>query len=83
MDERRTATRLRALKAARIVLPGGYSTFDCMVRNLSPVGAKLVLEQTFDVPDAFQLNFEDGSVRQCTVKWRNPKELGVAFAADA
>ncbi|MBW8298737.1 MAG: PilZ domain-containing protein [Hydrogenophaga sp.] len=83
MDERRTATRLRALKAARIVLPGGYSTFDCMVRNLSAAGAKLVLEQTFDVPDAFQLNFEDGSVRQCTVKWRNPKELGVAFTAEA
>ena len=83
MEERRTTPRLRALKAARVVLPGGYSTFDCTVRNLSAAGAKLVLESTFDVPASFHLNFEDGSVFSCSVKWRNPKELGVAFGVEA
>ncbi|MHA7970826.1 PilZ domain-containing protein [Rhizobium terricola] len=79
MEERRASPRLRALKAARIVLPGGFSTFDCTVRNLSSAGAKIVLETTIGVPNDFTLNFEDGSTHACDVKWRTPKELGVAF----
>ncbi|GEO87141.1 MULTISPECIES: PilZ domain-containing protein [Alphaproteobacteria] len=79
MDERRAHPRLRALKGARVVLPGGHSTFDCMIRNLSPSGAKIILESTVGVPDVFQLKFEDGSARPCLVKWRNATEMGVAF----
>ncbi|MCJ7996617.1 PilZ domain-containing protein [Rhizobium cremeum] len=81
MEEKRAQPRARALKAARIILPGGYSTFDCMVRNLSAGGAKLVMETTVGVPDEFSLRFEDGSIRPCQAKWRNAKELGVAFVA--
>lgn len=71
--------RIRALKAARIVLPGGHSTFDCLVRNLSRSGAKLVLESTIAIPDAFSLMFEDGTVHACELRWRTLKEIGVAF----
>lgn len=81
MNERRAQPRSRALKAARIILPGGYSTFDCMVRNLSEGGAKLVMETTAGVPDEFNLRFEDGSIRPCRACWRNAKELGVSFDA--
>lgn len=77
--ERRHQPRLRALKAGRVILPGGHSTFDCMIRNLSPVGAKVTLESTVDIPHAFRLRFEDGTIYDCAVKWRKERELGVEF----
>lgn len=79
MDEHRMKPRLRALKAGRLVLPGGYSTFDCMIRNLSEGGAKITLESTVPIPDRFDLRFEDGTTHPCRVCWRNSKEMGVEF----
>ncbi len=78
-EERRRQPRLRALKAGRAILPGGHSTFDCMIRNLSPVGAKVMFESTVDIPAQFRLRFEDGTTHDCVVKWRSPREIGVEF----
>lgn len=77
--ERRHQPRLRALKAGRAILAGGYSTFDCMIRNLSPVGAKVTFETTADIPPHFRLRFDDGTTHDCAVKWRKERELGVEF----
>ncbi|RYC17500.1 PilZ domain-containing protein [Ciceribacter ferrooxidans] len=79
MDDKRAEPRLRSLKGARIVFNNGFSTMDCMARNLSPGGAKLVLPSTAGIPDSFGLNFEDGKRHTCTVRWRTPTELGVSF----
>ncbi|NKN36656.1 PilZ domain-containing protein [Agrobacterium sp. a22-2] len=79
MEERRTTTRSRALKAGRVVTNNGHSTHDCMVRNLSASGAKLVFETTIDIPDQFQLRLEDGVMRSCTVRWRKARDIGVSF----
>jgi hypothetical protein len=79
MEEKRSIPRMRALKAARIILTGGHSTFDCMVRNLTGKGARLVMESTIGVPDTFGLRFEDGTMHECSVRWRKVSELGVSF----
>lgn len=79
MDDNRTEPRLRSLKGARIVFNNGFSTMDCMARNLSSGGAKLVLPSTAGIPDAFGLNFEDGRRHNCVVRWRTATELGVSF----
>ncbi|TPP10873.1 PilZ domain-containing protein [Rhizobium glycinendophyticum] len=78
-DEKRREPRLRALKAGRAVVSGGYSTFDCTVRNLSAGGAKVVFENTADIPAHFRLRFEDGTSHDCEVRWRTPREVGVQF----
>ena len=77
--ERRRQPRLRALKAGRAILPGGHSTFDCMIRNLSALGAKVTFESTSHIPPAFRLRFEDGTTHDSAVKWRSPREMGVEF----
>jgi hypothetical protein len=77
--DRRRQPRLRALKAGRAILPGGHSTFDCMIRNLSPLGAKMSFESTADIPPQFRLRLEDGTTHNCAVKWRSPREIGVEF----
>lgn len=77
--DRRRQPRLRALKAGRAILPGGHSTFDCMIRNLSPLGARMSFESTADIPPQFRLRLEDGTTHDCAVKWRSPREIGVEF----
>jgi len=77
--DRRRQPRLRALKAGRAILPGGHSTFDCMIRNLSRLGAKVSFESTADIPPQFRLRLEDGTTHDCAVKWRSPREIGVEF----
>ena len=79
MEERRKVQRMRALKAARIVYHNGTQTRDCMVRNLTGIGARLVMDSTVGLPDAFSLQFEDGSERACAVRWRKLGDMGVEF----
>jgi hypothetical protein len=67
-EEKRKVPRLRAFKAGRIVFHHGGSTIDCTIRNLSDGGAKLTLEQALLAPDQFELQFQDGAMRPCTVR---------------
>ncbi|MDH6265149.1 hypothetical protein M2360_000530 [Rhizobium sp. SG_E_25_P2] len=78
-ENKRRAPRLRALKAGRIVFHHGGSTIDCTIRNLSATGAKIALEQALLAPDVFDLQFQDGTMRPCTVRWRKLTEIGVSF----
>lgn len=79
---RRSEPRPRTLKGGRIVFNGGYSSFDCTVRNLSTGGALLQVATTADIPNTFDLIINNsGDTRyHCTVRWRTHVSLGVAFA---
>ena len=55
--ERRHQSRSRTLKSARILLNHHQSVIDCVVRNLSPIGACLKVETTFVIPDRFDVIF--------------------------
>ena len=55
-------------------------TLECVVRDLSPLGARLALRVPRGLPSKFQLMFEaDESVRQCRAIWRNETHVGLAF----
>jgi hypothetical protein len=79
MEELRKTPRMKALKGARILFNGGYSTRDCMVRNLSDHGARLHMGTTTGLPDDITLLFENGSKLDCHVRWRKVNDLGVEF----
>ena len=42
-SDQRIAPRLKALLAARISFNNGQSALDCLIRNLSDTGAKLIV----------------------------------------
>ena len=78
--ERRRAVRARTLKSAKIVFNHQSSVVDCTVRNLTKLGALLIITSPVGVPDAFDLRFEaDGTTRACRVIWRTDNRLGVEF----
>jgi len=80
MEEHRKAPRHRAYRAAHIVFEGHAATLDCVVRNLSDIGATLEVGSPMGIPDAFDLMFKgDDSVRPCRVIWRKETKIGFEF----
>ena len=78
--ERRTSPRLRSLLGGQIVFNGRCSTMDCVIRNISPTGARITFTNTVTVPDEFDLVIRK---RQETIRarmvWRRADEIGVRF----
>ena len=83
MHEKRGATRRRALKIGRIVFDRGESEVDCVVRDISGNGMRLLVDGASPaLPDQFLVTVEAPTGRQswaCRVVRRAPSELGVAF----
>jgi len=56
----------------------------CIVRNISPEGAAIDVENPAFVPQQFRLVMaSDSSTRDCAVIWIREKRIGVAFTAPA
>jgi PilZ domain len=78
MEEHRTATRKRVLKAGTIAFGG--ETIACTVRNISDSGAALDVATALWFPDRFTLGIEsDRFSKPCHIVWRKEKRIGVAF----
>jgi hypothetical protein len=78
MDERRTNSRHRVLKAGTIEFGGGG--IDCTVRNFSESGAALDVTSPVGIPEHFTLVLAaDGTHHACHVVWRKEKRIGVRF----
>ncbi|WP_082077045.1 PilZ domain-containing protein [Bradyrhizobium sp. LTSPM299] len=70
--------RHRVLKVGTIEFGGG--AIDCTIRNLSPSGAALQVENQTGIPDQFTLVMPaEGLHMPCHVAWRRAYRLGVAF----
>lgn len=79
-SNKRGAPRLRTIKGAKLVLPGGGSSFSCVMRNLSATGALVELPSTLGIPFNVTLQTDDGSVnRPCNVAWRTETRMGLTF----
>ena len=77
--EQRARIRHRTLKGARIATNEGFSTFNCMVRNISEQGALLRLASVIGVPDAYQQVMDDGRSFDCSVVHKSATDIGVQF----
>jgi hypothetical protein len=76
--EKRGANRYRVLKAGTIEFGGG--AINCMVRNMSHLGAALDVGSPVGIPDHFTLVLvADGHHTSCHVVWRKQRRIGVAF----
>jgi hypothetical protein len=79
MSERRKSARSRVFKGAKLIL-GTSSLIDCVVRNVTSVGARIHIANTVELPDTFGLTFDGGyTVRPCRIVWRSVIETGVEF----
>lgn len=82
MIERRRAVRTKVFLAAQIrTARRPPLVIDCVVRDVSPLGARLELRDTSTLPNIFELTFDAGrTLRACHVVWRTPTDVGVEFS---
>ena len=78
--ERRASPRQRRLNGAKIVFNNNSSVIDCIVRDLSAQGARLVVSRPVGIPDRFDLRIDrNGACHSSKVTWRADDQIGVSF----
>lgn len=80
MEERRKHQRIEVSEPAMVSASG--SVMSCVVRNISPDGAAIDVENPAFVPAQFRLVMEGGAtVHDCRVAWIQDKRIGVTFVS--
>jgi hypothetical protein len=80
MEEKRKHPRTEINEPAYV--SSGGAVMICMVRNISPEGAAIDIENPTFVPSRFRLVMANGSsVRECQIAWITQKRIGVTFVA--
>ena len=78
MEEKRKHQRTEINEPAYVSSAG--SVMSCMIRNISPEGAAIDVENPAFVPEQFRLVMaKDSSTRECKVIWIRQKRIGLAF----
>jgi hypothetical protein len=78
MEEKRKHQRAEIDEPAYV--SAGGSVMSCMVRNISPDGAAIDIEDPAFVPARFRLVMSNGAVvRECQIAWLQDKRIGITF----
>jgi PilZ domain len=80
MDERRREQRRRTYLGGEVDIHPLCARLACLVRNLSPDGARLVFAKPVTIPERFALVIaQTGDHRNVRIVWHSATEAGVAF----
>jgi hypothetical protein len=82
-NERRAEPRIRTLLTGQIVLSARRASFDCVLRNASPSGARIAVPMLTPVPDEFLLYTPQHDEWQRARRiWRDGNQIGLSLAPD-
>ena len=80
MENKRRVKRTQLLKHAKLLAPDSATPVDCMVCDLTNLGAGLRISPDDAVPGNFELILDaSASGRKSEVRWNNNERLGVEF----
>jgi hypothetical protein len=80
MLNRRRVPRTRIDVAAKVIAGEPPRYYNCVVRDVSSLGARLEFSDTAMIPNLFELTFDSGrTLRACHVAWRARTLTGVEF----
>ncbi len=80
MQERRKVMRTRSLLHGRILFNDRRSVIDCVIRNLSNLGASLEVANVVGIPPAFDLQIDhESESRRCVAIWYGENRIGIEF----
>jgi len=81
MAERRHSTRQKSFLRGCVYFNKRRGVVDCLVRDISDDGARLIFSAAVNVPDIVELYIpQKEQTLRARVQWRHGDELGVAFA---
>jgi hypothetical protein len=80
MNDKRSTPRLRSFLKGRVLFNGGQNSLECLIRDISPTGARLELSASITLPDRFDLYLPHrDETCKVQIQWRRGSQLGVAF----
>lgn len=80
MLERRQHFRSRALLGGSLAYNNRTSVMSCVVRNITPAGAKISVDHVAVLPDEFDFSLpRRDERRRARVVWRKGDAAGLAF----
>ena len=83
MSERRSSARQKSFLKGQIIFNNRRSVVECLIRDISSDGARLILSQTGIVPDVIELYIpQKEETLRARVQRRADSEIGVAFMVD-
>jgi hypothetical protein len=80
MAERRQSLRQKSFLRGCVYFNKRRNAFDCLIRDISSEGARIIFSDTVSVPDIVELYIpqKEQTVR-ARVQWRHGDEIGLAF----
>ena len=79
--ERRRITRNKSFLRGMIQFNNRRNVVDCLIRDISPYGARLIFSDAVTTPDVLDLYIpQKEQTLRIHVIWRHGQEVGVAFA---
>jgi hypothetical protein len=83
MDERRIGTRQKSFLQGRIYYNNRRASIDCLVRDISPTGARLKFPGPVTVPEVVELYIPNkDEFYRAQVQWNRGDEIGVHFVRE-
>jgi hypothetical protein len=80
MSERRKSARQKSFLRGCIYFNKRRSVADCLIRDISDEGAKIIFSDTISIPDVIELYIpQKEQTLRAQVQWRHGNELGVTF----
>lgn len=80
MEERRRVARQKSLLRGCVYFNNRRSAVDCLIRDISTHGARLVFSGTVSLPDVVDLYIpQKEETFRARVHWRHGDEMGVGF----
>jgi len=78
--ERRPQPRKTVFISALLVSLDGKKTVDCAINDLSPNGARVILQESALSSDSFYfVNTRERTAHLATIAWQAPPETGLKF----
>ena len=82
--ERRRIARHKSFLRGVVQFNNRRNAVDCLIRDISPHGARLIFSDAVTTPDALDLYIQQKEqTLRCQVIWRHGHEVGVAFSQAA
>ena len=82
-ENERVARRSRVLKGAKLVNMNNWSLVDCIIRDMSETGARIICGDQFAVANEFRfLVPTENTICNARVVWRRGEMLGIEFTSE-
>jgi hypothetical protein len=81
-DPRRKEARAQTYRFARLVV-GRQTVLKCILRDISPSGARIAMEGAFELPPEVILAIDQSGLRyRARVAWRSENEAGLSLLGE-